>query len=65
MKQTIIYSLALLALVSCLVGCSGSDKKDFYTQLTEKRGAKPEQPDEIYSIYLRRGKYNGKEFGRV
>ena len=62
MKQTIIYSLSLLALVSCFAGCSSNDRKDFYTQLTENRGAKPEQPNEIYSIYLRRGKYDGKEF---
>lgn len=58
MKQTIIYSLTLLVLVSCFVGCSGNDRKDFYTQLTEKK----EKPNEIYSIYLRRGKYDGKEF---
>lgn len=62
MKQTIIYSLALLALVSCLVGCSGSDKKDFYTQLTENSGAGKVNPNVIYPISLMRGKYNGKEF---
>jgi hypothetical protein len=54
--------LSLLALVSCFAGCSGSDRKDFYTRLTENRGAKPEKPNEIYSIYLRRGRYDGKEF---
>ncbi len=62
MKQTIVYSLTLLALVNCLVGCCGSDKKDFYTQLIENCGAEKYKTDALYPIYLMRGKYNGKEF---
>lgn len=62
MKQTIIYSLILLALVSCFVGCCGSDKKDFYTKLIDNSGAEKDKINAVYPIYLMRGKYNGKEF---
>ena len=54
--------MILLALVSCFVGCCGSDKKDFYTKLIDNSGAEKDKINAVYPIYLMRGKYNGKEF---
>lgn len=56
--QTMKYFLSLLALVSCFVGCCGSDKKDFYTKLI----AEKDKTNPVYPLYLIRVKFDGKEF---